>query len=158
MGSIILTIPDIPDAQLIYDEDETRRILKFFWPDRAQGIDELTITNDVRRLAQTALIAAVDGSYAMGYVDLLFNAISGRIRNPNGSVPALAHRLGRNFIRHWWRHATQDDLLEARIYDSVRADVARNLKHRLSDLSDGAIVLRRGTTTLCLIKRASASA
>lgn len=158
VGSIIITIPDIPDSQLIYNDDETRQILKFFWPDRAKGIDELTITDDVRRLAQTALIAAVDGSYAMGYIDLLFNAISGRIRNPNGNVSALARRLARNFIRHWWHHATQNDLLEARIYDSVRGDVARNLRYRLSDVSDGAIVLRRGATTLCLLTRSSASA
>lgn len=52
MGSIVLTIPDIPDSQLIYNEDETRQILKFFWPERAKDIDALSVTNDARRLAQ----------------------------------------------------------------------------------------------------------
>lgn len=157
MGSIVLTIPDIPDANLLYDEAETRAILKFFWPTQAAQIDSLTINNDARRLAQTALIAAIDGSYAMGYIDLLWQAIAQRVQRPNGDIVALARRLGRNFVRHWWRHATERDLLDARIYDSVRADVARNLRHCLSDASDGAISLRRGATTLCLLKQSAAA-
>lgn len=102
----------------------------------------------------------MDGSYAMGYIDILFNAISGRIRNPTGSISGLARRFGRHFIHQWWRHATQDDLREAHIYDAIRADVAWSLKHRLRDLTagDGAMSLLRGATMICLIKRTSALA
>lgn len=63
MGSILVAVPDIADHQLVFNEAETRQILKFFWPQYVRQIDTLTITNDARRLAQTALIAAIDGSY-----------------------------------------------------------------------------------------------
>jgi hypothetical protein len=157
VGSIVLTIPDIPDANLLYDEAETRAILKFFWPDRAAPIDGLGITSGVRALAQTALIAAIDGSYAMGYVNVLWDALTHRMTHPNGDIVALARRLGRNFMRHWWRHATQQDLLQdVRIYETVRVSVARDLRHTLEDYLNG-LALRRGSTTVALLTGAGAA-
>ncbi len=151
MGSIIITIPDIPDADLIYSEAETRAILKFFWPDYATPIDGLAITNSVRAFAQTALIAAIDGSYAMGYINILWDALTHRVTHPNGDIRQLARRLARNFIRHWWRHTTQQDLLQnVRIYESVRASVARDLRHGLEEYRNG-LALRRGSTTIALL-------
>lgn len=156
MGSIVLTIPDIPDASLIYDEAETRAILKFFWPDYATPIDGLAMTNSVRAFAQTALIAAIDGSYAMGYVNILWDAITHRVTHPNGDIRALARRLARNFIRHWWRHTTEQDLQEVRIYETVRVSVARDLRRTLDEHLSG-LALRRGATTLALLTVAKAA-
>jgi hypothetical protein len=150
VGSIIITIPDIPDANLIYDEAETRRILKFFWPSFSGQIDSLTITNDTRAFAQTAMIAAIDGSYAMGYINLLWDAITDRITHPNGDVTELARRLARNFISHWWHHATRQDVENARIYDAVRLDIARSLRRQFDNFLNG-IALRRGSTTIALV-------
>jgi hypothetical protein len=157
VGSIVLTIPDIPDANLIYDEAETRAILKFFWPDYAAPIDGLAITNSVRAFAQTALIAAIDGSYAMGYVNVLWDALTHRVTHPNGDIRALAQRLARNFMRHWWRHATQQELLQdVRIYETVRVSVARDLRRRLDEYLSG-LALRRGATTIALLISAKAA-
>jgi hypothetical protein len=157
VGSIVLTIPDIPDANLLYDEDETRGILRFFWPDAATRIDGLTITNGVRALAQTALIAAIDGSYAMAYVNILWDALAHRVTHPTGDIRKLAKRLARNFMRHWWRHATQRDLLgDVRIYETVRVSVARDLRFRLDEYLNG-LALRRGATTIALLTCAKAA-
>lgn len=57
--------PPVADAQLLFDDVETRDILRFFWPHHAARIAGLTLTNDVRRFAQTILIAAIDASYIM---------------------------------------------------------------------------------------------
>lgn len=149
MGSIVHTIPDIPDANLIYDENETRQILKFFWPNFSEVIDTMTITNDTRRLAQTALIAAIDGSYAMGYVSALWDTMTHAVTRNNRNIPALARRLARNFIRHWWRHTREQDLADVQIYETVRADIARNLRRRLDAFAND-VALKRDTTTVTL--------
>lgn len=75
MGSIVITVQDISDNDLVYNEAETRQILKFFWPEQAAQIDEFTMDNNARRLAQTALIAAIEGSYAMGFIHMLATSI-----------------------------------------------------------------------------------
>ena len=96
MGSILINVPNLADCELIYNEAETRLILKFFWPGEAAAIDAMTISNDARRLAQTALIAAIEGTYAMGYLGRL---IKGVIR-PSKGIGELATRLARSFTRH----------------------------------------------------------
>lgn len=142
MGSIILTIPDIPDANLTYNEAETRQILRFFWPEQEAAIGALTIDNGARKLAQVALIAAIDGSYAYGYIDVLFRVL-GATRDRN--ILQLGRRLARNFIRHWWRHATQQNLEDVRIYEYVRVRVAASLRVRLDELKQDLAIGRAMT-------------
>lgn len=142
MGSILVAVPDIADHQLVFNEAETRQILKFFWPQYVRQIDTLTITNDARRLAQTALIAAIDGSYAMGFIDATFRSLL----SPGRSVAAFGRRLARNFVQHWWKYATREELMNAKVYESVRTTVAGALRHRLDALVAG-VALRRPLLT-----------
>jgi hypothetical protein len=158
VGSIIITTADIADANLIYNEDETRRILKYFWPGLSSQFDALTITNDVRRFAQTMLIAAIDGSYAMGYVAGVWDTLAHAITHPNGNIADLAKRLARNYIRHWWRHATQQDLEDPRIYDSVRNTIAYSNSGAVQDMISNAMTSRRGSTIIVLMKQSSPTA
>ncbi|MEW5756758.1 MAG: hypothetical protein AB1810_10685 [Pseudomonadota bacterium] len=139
MGSILVNAPDLSDNDLIYDEAETRQILKFFWPNDAAAIDAMTINNDTRRLAQTALIAAIEGTYAVGYIQKLFTGVA----RPSKGIGDLAKRLARNFTRQWWQHAQPRDLEDVRIYDFIRDQVAGNLKGRLKAIQNGA-ALQRG--------------
>lgn len=139
MGSILINVPDLADSELIYDEAETRQILKFFRPNEAAAIDAMTITNDARRIAQTALVAAIDGTYAMGYIEQLIKSVV----RPSKGIGELAKRLARNFTRHWWRHAQPQDLKDVRIYDRIRDQVAQALKARLKTIQNGA-ALQRG--------------
>ena len=141
-----MNIPDIPDTNLIYDETESRQILKFFWPDLSPRIDALAIDNQARRLAQTALIAAIDGSYAMGYIEVLFKGLS----RPNKSLPALARKLARNATRHHFKHATQDDLQDVRIYETIRTDIGNALRTRFKLLLDG-VALNRAPISIALL-------
>lgn len=120
MGSIIITVPDILDSELIYGEAETRQILRFFWPQQSDAIEAMPITNDARQFAQGLLVAAVDASYAMGFIA----ALAKTVVRPGSGIRVLVRKLAKRFVRHWWKHATRDDLLDARIYESVRRDLA----------------------------------
>lgn len=138
MGSILVSVPDISDADLVFDEDETKQILTFFWPHAAPDIEKLAVDNEVRRLAQSMLIAAIDGSYAMGFIE----ALGKTIVRPGPNIRSLVRKLARRFARHWWNHATQEDLEDVRIYESLRRSIALHLKDRLDLLRNGAAIRR----------------
>jgi hypothetical protein len=139
MGNVLVSVPDFAPTELCFDDEETRQILKFFWPDSSAAIDALPASEDARRLAQTAFVAAIDGSYAMGYIEALLTTIAKR----NPDIRTLAKRLGRKFVRHWWQNAKAKDLEDVRIYESVRVSIARSLRARFENLANG-IVLERG--------------
>lgn len=133
MGSILVGVPNFLDSELVYDDKETRQILKFFWPARSADINNLKIDNGSRRLAQSALLAAIDGSYAMGFIQVLGETI---VRTGSRIKP-LAKKPARNFVRHWWKHTRQRDLEDVKIYDSVRNSIAQNLKSRFEFVVQG---------------------
>jgi len=133
MGSVLLKIPDLAEHELIYDERETRQILSFFWPSRATDIANLEIDNGARRLAQAALMAAVEGSYAMGFLD----ALGRTVVRPGSGIKELAKKLARNFARHWWQHTRRHDLDDVKIYESVCRTLALHLKHRMDAIQSG---------------------
>lgn len=137
MGSILISYPDISDADLVFDESEATDILRFFWPGLNDKIASMIVTTDTRRFAQTLLIAAVDASYAMGFIHGLANVITRR--KPGTSLKVLVKKLARRYMKHWWKHATQEDLLDAKIYESVRQSVAAKnkpgMEHRLEGLA-----------------------
>ena len=133
MKSINVVVPELSDAELIFDDGETRQILKFFWPEKADDIDKAPMSNDLRRLAQTMLIAAVDASYAMGWVDATFRSLT----RPGAGIKSLCQKLARRCAKHWFKHATQRDLMEAKIYLIVRRQLANSLKARLDSILYG---------------------
>lgn len=120
MGAYLIAVPDMADSELVFNDDETRQILKFFYPASAAGIANMTVTNDTRRFAQTLLIAAIDASYAMGYIQ----ALGRTVVHPGSGIKSLAKKLGNRFVKHWFKHATRENLLEVKIYDSVRNSIA----------------------------------
>lgn len=148
MGSTLLKIPDLADHELIYNEAETRQILVFFWPGRAQEISELEIDNEARRLAQAALMAAIEGSYAMGFLDALGRTVT----QPGSGIKDLAKKLAKNFTRHWWQHTKRHELDNVKIYESVRRSLALHLKHRMDAIQSG-IALKRNMTPIFVARK-----
>ena len=139
MGSLLIIVPDLSDAELVLDEIETRGVLKMFWPQLAGDIDDLAIGNGAKRLAQSALVAAIDGSYAMGFIEGAFRTYL----RPASSVSSAIKRVAKFSAKHWWKHATAQDLADAKIYNSVRDSLARNLRRRMDELILGLASQRR---------------
>jgi hypothetical protein len=108
--------------ELIFDEEETREILQFFFPaDHKQyheQIDSMPITDDLRNLAQGMLVAAVDASYAMGWIEATFRAVA----NPRAGLQKTLLKFARRAARHWFTHLKKNQSLkDAKIYESVRS-------------------------------------
>jgi hypothetical protein len=133
MGSFLLTVPDIPDSQLMFDQDQTREILRVFWPSQASRINSMEITADARRLAQTALVAAIDGSNQMGYVETLFRTAY----KPNPKVSEIIKALAKNFVASWWRHTKPQNLQNAHLYEAVVNAIANSLRSQFDMIALG---------------------
>ena len=139
MSEVTLSLPVISNQNIVLTEQEARDVFIFFWPERKSAIQSMTVDSDARRYAQALLIVAVDASYLIGFLDKLLNAIVRR--KPGASVQALVKKITRNYVKHWWKHATQNQLTDAKIYETVRATIALKQRTRFEMLLAGIAAL-----------------
>lgn len=124
MAAEFMHLRNFSEAELMFDEQETKDILKFFFQADRQKIESIQITNELRNLAQGLLVAAVDASYAMGWVEL----ITTWVVNPGPGMKKALQKLAFRAVRYWFKHLQNQSLNEAKIYDSVRSQLARSFK------------------------------
>ncbi|MBB5017168.1 hypothetical protein HNQ59_000430 [Chitinivorax tropicus] len=141
MGAVIVGFPELSDNDLVLDEQETKEVLKFFWPDRASKIDGLVAGNGLRRFAQQMLMAAIEASYAMGYLDKLTDVLAKR--KPSMNLKKLGQKLAKKFAKHWWKHTKQQNLMDAEIYDTVRHALAYKYRLKIDEFAEGILAANR---------------
>lgn len=133
MPGTFTTLRSFSESELLFDEQETKDILKFFFPPLQQQIDAATVTIELRNFAQGLLVEAIDATYALGYVEILLKAYF----NPGASMKKALTKIGKKATAHWFKHATQHDLLHARISSRVRDQLTINFKSYLTLLLAG---------------------
>jgi len=141
MGTILITLPDINESELVFNEEETRDILRFFWPTYSGHINRMEISTHVRRMAQGLLVSAIDASYGLGFVDALFTTVA----KPGKSLASMGKKLARRYAKHIWKHATETDLQEAKIYEAIRKAIAYQCKYLLEAHLNGVAATRNRT-------------
>lgn len=120
-----MQLRNFTEAELMFDEQETKEILKFFFQADRQLIESTQITNDLRNLAQGLLVAAIDASYAMGWVELTFRWAV----NPGAGLKKAILKLSRSAARYWFKHLKHgQSLADAKIYERVRDKLAQNFR------------------------------
>lgn len=135
---------EFKESELVFDADETREILKFFFPTLTQQIQSVGVTNQIRNFAQALLIEAIDKTYALGYVEVLFKAI----RNPGAGMKKILSKIGYKSAAHWFKHATRHDLLlSAKISSRVRDAISWKFKSDAYLLLSGVASNKRLNTT-----------
>ncbi|MCW7537982.1 hypothetical protein OOT46_08985 [Aquabacterium sp. A7-Y] len=131
MSSIVIVSPvDIPDSELLFDEEETQQILRFFWPDLRSRIDGMEVTHSVRRFAQQILIAGIDSSYALGFMQTLMETFARPQAGFKGLLK-MGKKLAQRYMKHWWKHAKQSDLENPRVAEAVRRAIAYNFRQSI---------------------------
>ncbi|HEY5802026.1 MAG TPA: hypothetical protein VIT92_17515, partial [Burkholderiaceae bacterium] len=116
MSSYLISVPHFEDDELIFSEQESRLALAFFWPEQQRQIAAMTNGSQVRRLAQSLMVAAADASSGIA------SAVDGAgvtVCKPANNLRRLGYALGRQYVPRWYRHATQSQLQNLRIYESV---------------------------------------
>lgn len=124
MGTATGTAPYLrhfkPD-EIMISKDQAEVVLNFFWPNKASAS---ALNDQDVEFAQALLLEAIDASYAMGYVQILFESFYMKPFPSAEKVREAAKDFAKKAFKLWFRHATQKDLEDPKIYDSVRARIA----------------------------------
>lgn len=133
MSASFITLRDFREQELIFDEIETKEILTFFFRHLRQRISTVTITTELRNFAQGLLVEAIDATYALGYIEILWRTAY----NPGSGMLKALSKLGRKAAKHWFKHATQKDLFKAKVSSRVRDQLARSFSSVFPMMLDG---------------------
>lgn len=133
MSINLVTLRNLSEHELIFDEVETREILAFFFRHLRQRISSVTITTELRNFAQGLLIEAIDATYALGYIEILWRTAY----NPGSGMLKALSKIGRRAAKHWFKHTTQKDLLKARVSSRVRDQLARSFSSVFTMMLEG---------------------
>lgn len=127
------TLRNFSENELIFDETETKDILKFFFRHLRQRIDTVLITIELRSFAQGLLVEAIEATYALGYVEIIWRTFY----NPGAGIQKALSKIGRKAAKHWFKHVTQKDLLKAKISSRVRDQLGYNFASVFLMMLDG---------------------
>ena len=110
--------------ELLFDQGQSWSILKFFFLD--PGVQPNSLTTKDRAFAQALLVEAIDASYDMGFIEIIFSVFMNKTPASTKGIAKLMKKFLEKTAEHWFRHATKDNLRNPRIYESVRVSLARN--------------------------------
>jgi hypothetical protein len=116
-------------SEIILSNEDASAVIRFLWPNEL--IQPGSITTEDRAFAQALLIEAIDASYKMGFVEQLFKAFFMKVPTSFQSIRGMVKSFAKAAAKHWFKHATGNDLLDPKIYESVRLTLARNFKTTL---------------------------
>lgn len=105
--------------ELIFDVNETKEILRFIFKSKTHIVDKMIVDDRVKSFAQGLLLEAVDASYALGFI----HALLGSVMNPGVNAKKVITKFGRKALKHWFKHAKADDLMNIKIYETVRREL-----------------------------------
>jgi hypothetical protein len=125
-------------SELVFDEDETKDILRFFFKNDHDFIDSITIDDKIRNFAQGILIEAINASYAIGYVKIIFDVF---YMQPPKPMKKILKKLAKKASMHWFnKHVRTTDLHNIKIYEMVRGKVADNFRWHFMNLANGLVM------------------
>jgi hypothetical protein len=124
-------------SDLVFDEEETKEILKFFFKTDLAFIDSIAIDDRIRNFAQGILIEAIDASYAIGYIKIVFDVF---YLQPPKPMRKVFTKLGRKVAMYWFKHARATDLLNIKIYEMVRSKIAEGFRWHFLNLANGLVM------------------
>ncbi|HWY59514.1 MAG TPA: hypothetical protein VNZ03_33930 [Terriglobales bacterium] len=101
--------------------DDARKILVFFFGSNVPTPENLT-DEDVP-FAQALLLEAIDKSYAMGYVEAVFNSFYMKVPS---DIKELMKDFAKEAAKNWFDHAAGKDLSNPKIYEMVRVTISNN--------------------------------
>ena len=101
--------------EIVISTEDARKILIFFFGNNVPPVEQLT-DQDIA-FAQALLLEAVDKSYAMGYVNAIFDVFYMKVPT---DIQGMMKDFVKKAAKNWFDHATGKDLSRPKIHQSVR--------------------------------------
>lgn len=127
------TLQKFTKSELLFNDKETKLILKFFFKRQHTRIDNIVVTDKIRGFAQALLVEAVNASYALGFVESILRAVS----KPGNGFKKILTKFAKNAAKHWLKQAKQDDIANIEIYEIVQMRVSVNFEQYFVILTNG---------------------
>ena len=86
------------------------------------------MTDQDINFAQGLLVEAIDASYKMGYVHIIFDSFYGKIPGSFSSIRDICKSFIKKAAKHWFKHLGRKKLEDAEIYVAVRNQLALNFR------------------------------
>jgi len=113
-------------SEIIITADDANTILRFFFGSNVPDAEQLTQADIA--FAQALFLEAIDKSYAMGYVHIIYDAFYMKIPGSFDSVKDMAKEFMKKAAKHWFDHATGKDREKPEIYAAIRGQIAANFR------------------------------
>jgi len=110
--------------EIIIDNEDAYALLKFFF--LVPGIPLNAITFDDINFSQGLFLEAIDGSYKIGLIKIIFDTFYMKIPLDFNNLGGMVKDFIKNAAISWWKHATQEDLKNPQIYEIVRSQLQSN--------------------------------
>jgi hypothetical protein len=115
--------------EVVLDDAETLAVLRFFWPGRERELRAMTVTTADRAFAQALMVEAADASLTMGVMETVYRRFFGRVPRSFGSIASSMLKVLRKAVHNrWLRSSKEFDAAKVKIYENVRATLARNFR------------------------------
>jgi hypothetical protein len=125
-----------PDEIVVSSED-AQKILHFFFPnDPTPDVGELN--DEDRAFAQALLLEAIDKSYAMSYVQDIYDVFYGKIPTGFDAIKDMLKDFAKKAAKTWFDHATGKDLADPKIYNAVKVTLTSHFRSVWSMRLQGA--------------------
>jgi len=80
MPDTTITLKIFNKDELLLSDQQTREALKFFFPAKLKEIDSYLITDNTKNFAQGLLVEAIDLTYKIAYVVVLWETIKNQVK------------------------------------------------------------------------------
>jgi hypothetical protein len=111
-----------PD-EIYISRHEAWTILKFFYSSMA--LTESQLTGEDIGFAQALLVQAIDSSYAVGYVQGIFDSFFMKVPGSFIDIREMIKEFVKKAAKNWFKHLGAKSLSDATIYEIVRVDIAQ---------------------------------
>jgi hypothetical protein len=82
------------------------------------------------------LIAGVNATYALGFVEILMKSLAG----PRGGLEGVLKKLAKRSVRHWFTCATGKNLRDPKVAFAVKETIARNFGTPFREMLEGIAI------------------
>jgi hypothetical protein len=136
METSLIGLKKFEPSEIIFSDEEIIQILLFFFPGYEGSLANFSMNHSMREFAQGLLIEAIDASYAMGFVEIIFrNAYA----QPGLDAKSFIKTFAKKATKAWLKHLKPIDFEKVKIYDTVKNQLSISFKTPFTLLLSGAI-------------------
>ena len=121
-------------GDIVITDDEAKQIFKKFRGSKPR-VSQLKTSH--KAFLQAALIAAVDGSATMGYVEGIFKSAFMKPVFDAKSFKKVLKKLAKATIRQYFKNAKRSDILDAAVYSTTVKAISYQCAHYFRSINQG---------------------